>query len=139
MSDRIFSGVDALNQEVKIISGIIQCQANGDLSDANLTGLGYTVSKHVTDGVISVHVDPGLYESLIGAFCTPGPGLALASSASVYTNAIDGEGVTPDNRVDFLLMQEDDDPAASWVPHNLTDFEQVMFILILRTASSDVR
>jgi hypothetical protein len=134
MSNRSFSNAEALNQGVKIIAGTIKCGIHGDLSDATLTGLGFRVSKHVTDGVISVHLDPGLYESLLGATYTPGPGLAQASSASIYTNAVDA-----DNRVDLLLMQEDADPAASWVPHNLTNGEQVMFILILRTASSDVR
>ena len=135
MADQIFSNAQALNHEVKIIAGTIKCEAHGDLSDATLTGLGFRVSKHVTDGVITVHLDPGLYESLLGAIYTPGPGLASASSASTYTNLLDDA----DSRVDFLLMQEDSDPAASWVPHNLTNGEQVMFVMILRTASNDVR
>jgi len=121
MASRMYSGVQALNKEVKIIAGSFSIAASGGAA-TKVSGLGYSVAKSGT-GLYTVTLDDQ-YSDLIAASAT-----IQAATAVNLVAQIKSETLAASTRTFIISLNAGatpTEPAAVTVVH---------FVLVLQNSS----
>tara|TARA_R100000808_G_C2155477_1_gene168155 strand:+ start:17898 stop:18290 length:393 start_codon:yes stop_codon:yes gene_type:complete len=130
MANRTFSKVQALNHEVKVISGSIK----GAIASPSLRGLGFSAEKNgANNGEIKITLEDK-YTSLLSATASAMIDADVAAAVKIKSHDVSGT-----KEIVLKLFVEDADPANSWAATDLGADEEVQFTLVLRNSSADKR
>jgi len=122
MANRVFSDVQALNKQVKVISGTAKVDASGDPQIS--AGRGFAVAKTASAGEVKITLDDA-YVALLSANVNANVATDDPASTQIISSAL------PD-----ILIRINSDAGSGLLAHVLAENDEIQFTLALRDSSA---